>query len=232
MSVAIITGASEGLGRAIAIDLAADGWDLVIDARRAEPLNAVAGIARRRSGRVVAIPGDITDAGHRQALVDAARAIGRLDLVVANAGALGPSPLPRLADLALDDLEALLRVNVVAQLGLAQLALPLLTASRGVFVAITSDAAVEGYEGWGGYGASKAAFEQLANVLGAEHPDVPIYRFDPGDMRTRMHQDAFPGEDISDRPEPETVVPAIRALVRDRPPSGRFRAADVLTAAR
>jgi NAD(P)-dependent dehydrogenase (short-subunit alcohol dehydrogenase family) len=232
MSVAIITGASEGLGRAIALDLAADGWDVVIDARRSEPLDAVVSSARRHGGRVVAIRGDIADATHRESLVDAARAIGRLDLVIANAGALGPSPLPRLADLSLDDLEAILRVNVVAQLGLAQHVLPLLTASRGVFVAITSDAAVEGYEGWGGYGASKAALEQLANVLAAEHPDVPIYRFDPGDMRTRMHQDAFPGEDISDRPLPESVVPAIRALLRERPPSGRFRAADVLSPAR
>lgn len=231
MPVALITGASAGLGRALALGLAGDGWDLVLDARRLGPLKAVAAAAAGASAstRVTAIAGDISDPDHRTALAGAARAIGRLDLVVANAGTLGPTPLPRIGQVDLDGFAETLRVNVVAQVGLVQEVLPLLVACRGTYVAVTSDAAVEAYEGWGPYGASKAALEQIANVLGAEHPEIRSYRFDPGDMRTQMHQDAFPGEDISDRPLPETVVAPFRALITALPPSGRYRAADLLT---
>jgi len=228
MPIAIITGASEGLGRALTLGLAEDGWDVIVDGRRREPLEAAADAARAAGATVIAIAGDIDDASHRRALADAARRIGRLDLVVANAGTLGPAPLPSLATVGLDALAETLRTNVVAQVGLVQEVLPLLVACRGTYVAVTSDAAVEAYEGWGAYGASKAALEQVANVLAAEQPDIRVYRFDPGDMRTRMHQDAFPGEDISDRPLPETVVGPFRSLLATSPPNGRYRASDLV----
>jgi NAD(P)-dependent dehydrogenase (short-subunit alcohol dehydrogenase family) len=227
MAVALITGASRGFGRAIAFDLAAEGWDLVIDARGAPALADVAAGLRAAGARVEAIPGDVADADHRAALVAAATELGGLDLLVNNASVLGPSPQPTLDQYPLDVLEDVYRWNVLAPLGLVQAALPLLTASGGIIVNVTSDAAVEGYEGWGGYGSSKAALDQLGNVLAAEQPDLRVYRFDPGDMRTQMHQEAFPGEDISDRPEPETVVPAFRRLLAERPTSGRYRAADL-----
>jgi NAD(P)-dependent dehydrogenase (short-subunit alcohol dehydrogenase family) len=216
-----------GFGRAFAEELARDGWDLVIDARHREPLEAAAADLRKHGGRVVAIAGDVTEADHRQALVEAATSLGGLRLVVNNASTLGPTPLPRLADHPLDALTAIYTTNVVAPLALVQLALPALTEAGGTVVDITSDAAVEGYEGWGGYGSSKAALEQLGNVLAAEHTDLRVYSFDPGDMRTQMHQDAFPGEDISDRPEPEAVAPVLRRLVAESPPSGRYRAVDL-----
>ena len=181
------------------------------------------------TGEVVrGIAGDVADPAHRAALVQAVTEIGRLDLLVNNASTLGPSPQPVLADYPLDVFEHVLAVNVVAPLALLQATLPLLRDHGGTVIDITSDAAVEGYAGWGGYGSSKAALEQLSNVLAAEEPDVRVYWFDPGDMRTEMHQAAFPGEDISDRPLPETVVPAVRRLLRDAPPSGRFRAAELL----
>jgi NAD(P)-dependent dehydrogenase (short-subunit alcohol dehydrogenase family) len=216
-----------GFGRAFAEELAKDGWDLVIDARHREPLEAAAADLRRHGGHVVAIAGDVTEPDHRRALVDAATSLGGLRLVVNNASTLGPTPLPRLADHPLDSLTAVYTTNVVAPLALVQLALPALTKAGGTVVDITSDAAVEGYEGWGGYGSSKAALEQLGNVLAAEHPDLRVYSFDPGDMRTQMHQDAFPGEDISDRPDPAEVAPVLRRLVAESPPSGRYRAADL-----
>jgi len=220
---AIVTGASRGLGLALARDLAASGWNLVVDARDESALRA-AHATLTGSGRAVAAPGDVADPDHRRALVDAARALGRLDLLVNNASALGPSPMPPLASLDPADLEAILRTNTVAPLALVQLALPLLEAHRGRILNITSDAAVEGYEGWGGYGTSKAALEQLSNVLAAEHPDLRVYWVDPGDMRTQMHQDAFPGEDISDRPPPEESVPGLVALIEGDHPSGRYQA--------
>lgn len=219
MTVAIITGGTRGLGRALAQDLVSDGWHVIVDARHLVDLPA----------GVIGIEGDVADPAHRAALVDAARAVGRLDLLVNNASVLGPSPLPRLRDHSLGALEEVLRINVVAPLGLIQEALPLLVASRGAILNITSDASVEGYEGWGGYGSSKAALDQLSNVLAAEEPDVRVWAFDPGDMRTQMHQDAFPGEDISDRPEPETVIPAIRHLLAARPASARLRGSELLT---
>jgi NAD(P)-dependent dehydrogenase (short-subunit alcohol dehydrogenase family) len=215
------------LGLALAKDLVHDGWEVVIDGRHAGALQRAVAEIGGGVGQVRAIPGDVRDAQHRAALVAAAESSGGIDLLVNNASVLGPSPQPRLADYPLDVLEDVYRANVVAPLGLIQAALPLVAAAGGAIVNITSDAAVEGYEGWGGYGSSKAALEQLSNVLAAERPDVRVYWFDPGDMRTQMHQEAFPGEDISDRPEPETVVPALRRLLGERPPSGRYRAADL-----
>ena len=230
MAVAIITGASRGLGLALARSLSDEGWDLVVDARSVDALHAAADRIRAGgpgTGTVRAVPGDIADAGHRGALVAAATEIGGVDLVVNNASVLGPSPQPRLADYPLDVLARVYEINTLAPLALVQLALPRLRERRGTIVNITSDAAVEPYAGWGGYGSSKAALEQLGNVLAAEEPLVHVYTFDPGDMRTQMHQDAFPGEDISDRPEPESVVPALLRLLRDAPTSGRYRAADL-----
>ena len=223
MSVAIITGASRGLGLAIARGLAGEGWQLVADARDASTLaGAVSGLP---DIRVVA--GDVTDPAHRAALVAAADRLGGVDLLVNNAGILGPSPQPRLADYPLDVLREVYEVNVVGPLGLAQWALPSLRERGGAIVNITSDAAVEAYEGWGGYGSAKAAIEQASRVLAAEEPAVRVWWVDPGDLRTRMHQEAFPGEDISDRPLPETVVPAFLHLIRSRPDSGRIRLAEL-----
>jgi NAD(P)-dependent dehydrogenase (short-subunit alcohol dehydrogenase family) len=218
---AIITGASQGLGRALAANLADDGWRLVVDARTTEDLQK----ATASWPDVTAIPGDVTDPAHRRALVDTAG--DRLDLLVLNASSLGQTPLPPLASYDLAQLRQVLEVNTVAALGLIQLALPTLKATSGRIVAISSDAAVEGYEGWGGYGASKAALDQLARVLAAEEPELRIYAADPGDMRTKMHADAFPGEDISDRPEPESAVPSLRRLIDGDLPSGRYSAAEL-----
>jgi NAD(P)-dependent dehydrogenase (short-subunit alcohol dehydrogenase family) len=218
----LITGASRGLGRALAARLADAGWQVITDARTASDL---AGLAKRHPG-VVAVPGDITDTAHRQALAAAVHALGGLDVLVNNASALGPSPLPALADYPIDALRELFDVNVTAPLALIQLLLPCVQESGGTIVNISSDAAVEAYAGWGGYGASKAALDQFGAVLAVERPDIRVYGFDPGDMRTEMHQRAFPGEDISDRPEPETVVPALLRLLDARPPSGRYRASD------
>jgi NAD(P)-dependent dehydrogenase (short-subunit alcohol dehydrogenase family) len=233
MPVAVITGASRGFGRALALDLARDGWNLVIDARDGVALQqAAAELAAAAPGAAIhAIAGDVADPAHRAEVVAAAKKLGGLDLLVNNASLLGPSPQPTLAEYPLDVFEAVYRVNVVAPLGLVQAALPMLIASQGTIVDVTSDAAVEGYEGWGGYGSSKAALEQLSRVLAAEQPAIRVYWFDPGDMRTQMHQEAFPGDDISDRPLPETVVPSLRRLLNDSPPSGRYRASDLVDVA-
>jgi NAD(P)-dependent dehydrogenase (short-subunit alcohol dehydrogenase family) len=226
--VAIVTGASRGLGLALARALARDGWALVLDARGGTALQDTAAQVRSDArAPVVAIAGDVRDDDHRRALVRAATEFGGIDLLVNNASVLGPSPQPHLADYPLDELRHVYDVNVIAPLALTQQALPHLRARHGAVVNITSDAGVEPYEGWGGYGSSKAALEQLGNVLGAEESHVRVYTVDPGDMRTQMHQDAFPGEDISDRPEPETVVPALLHIVHAQPASGRYRTADL-----
>ena len=213
--VAIVTGASRGFGKAVTAALVDSGWTVVGDARRAADLKNTA--QELNSTRLIALPGDVTDA------VNA----GPLRLLVNNASRLGPSPQPALADYSPSELWAVYQANVFAPLALIQAALPALTANAGVIVNLTSDAAVEPYPGWGGYGSSKAALDQLSAVLAAEAPTVPVYAFDPGDMRTEMHQAAFPGEDISDRAEPESVVPALLRLLDTRPAAGRYRAADL-----
>jgi NAD(P)-dependent dehydrogenase (short-subunit alcohol dehydrogenase family) len=221
MPTGIITGASRGLGLALATALAADGWRLVVDARGADALHAaVVGI----DGDVTPVAGDVADAAHRHALVDAAGDV--VDLLINNASVLGPSPQPALARYPLGTLHHVYATNVIAPLALTQLVLPRMP-DGGVVVNVTSDAAVEPYPGWGGYGSSKAALEQLTAILAAEDPALRVYAVDPGDMRTDMHAAAFPGEDISDRPEPATVVPALRRIVEGDLPSGRYVATEV-----
>jgi NAD(P)-dependent dehydrogenase (short-subunit alcohol dehydrogenase family) len=221
---ALITGASRGLGRALAAALNDRGWRLVIDGRDARRLAATAATLPRPE-LVVALPGDVTDPAHRTAL---AAAVGpHLELLVNNASDLGPSPLPRLVELPPEEFTRVLAVNTVAPLAMLQAVLPALGAGARV-VDISSDAAVEAYEGWGGYGASKAALDHLTAVLATEHPDLRVYAVDPGDMATDMQQAAFPGEDIRDRPAPETVIPALLALIDGDLPSGRYRAAELV----
>jgi NAD(P)-dependent dehydrogenase (short-subunit alcohol dehydrogenase family) len=224
---AIITGASRGLGLALAEELAQRDWTLVIDARGATELARAAQELSALTA-VTALPGDITDDWHRQALVDAAGE--RIDLLVNNASTLGPSPQPPLARYRIPDLQRVYAVNVLAPLALTQLALPYIPAG-GAIVNVTSDAATEPYEGWGGYGSSKAALEQLTAILGAEQPQIRVYAVDPGDMRTRMHQEAFPGEDISDRPPPQESVPGLLALIDGGLPSGRYQAREIFASA-
>jgi NAD(P)-dependent dehydrogenase (short-subunit alcohol dehydrogenase family) len=223
MRNALVTGASRGLGLALARALAERGWSLVIDARGADVLEA----ARRELAshtQVAAIPGDIADEGHRRELLAALD--GPLDLLVNNASTLGVSPLPALAEYPIEALEEVFRLNVVAPLALVQLALPLLAYDARI-VNVSSDAAVEAYAGWGGYGASKAALDQLTNVLAAERDDVRVYAVDPGDMNTQMQQDAYPGEDVSDRPLPEESVPGLLTLIEGQLPSGRYAAREL-----
>jgi NAD(P)-dependent dehydrogenase (short-subunit alcohol dehydrogenase family) len=228
MSVALITGASRGLGQALARELSGRGWSLILDARGAKALDET--VSSLPGGPVVALVGDVSSPDHRAELAAAIAQAGRLDLLVNNASHLGPSPQPSLADYPLDELARVYDVDVLAPVALTQLALPWLVASGGVLINVTSDAAVKAYEGWGGYGSAKAALDQVTAVLAAEQPGIGCYAFDPGDMRTQMHQQAFPGEDISDRPEPETVVPALLQLLDDRPPSGRFSSSELCTA--
>lgn len=218
MAVALVTGGSRGLGAALTASLAGDGWTVVTDARDAGALAA----ATTHPG-VRGVPGDVTDEAHRRALLAEVDRHGALDLLVNNASLLGPSPQPALADYPLDVLEAVYRTNVLAPLRLVQLALPRLRPGAAV-IAVSSDAAHEPYEGWGGYGSSKAALDQLTAVLGAERPDLRVYAVDPGDMNTRMQAEAFPGEDISDRPPPEASVPGLRRLIEGDLPSGRYEA--------
>ena len=225
---AVITGASRGLGLALARALAADGWALVFDARGERALRAAAD----ELGALVpvrAVTGDVADEAHRRELADAVGALGGLDLLVHNASLLGPSPQPPVADYPVDVLEDVYAANVFGPLRLTQMLLPRLHPG-GRIVSITSDAAVEPYEGWAGYGSSKAALEQWTKVLGTERPDLHVYVVDPGDMRTQMHQDAFPGEDISDRPPPETSVPGLLAVIEGDLPSGRYEARTLVPA--
>jgi NAD(P)-dependent dehydrogenase (short-subunit alcohol dehydrogenase family) len=224
MPTAIITGASRGLGLALARALAERGWNLVLDARGGDALQQAAE-ELAGSTEVVAIPGDVAEEAHREQLVEAARALGGPDLLVNNASLLGPSPQPKLAEYPLDTFRQVYEVNVTAPLALIQAALPLLSQSpQGRILNVTSDAGVEGYEGWGGYGSSKAALEQLSKVLAAEHPQLKVWWVDPGDMNTVMHKEAYPDEDISDRPPPEESVPGILRLIDDDVPSGRYQA--------
>jgi NAD(P)-dependent dehydrogenase (short-subunit alcohol dehydrogenase family) len=224
---AVITGASRGLGLALARGLAAEGWSLVIDARDPAALRSAAASLPGQAS-VLPLPGDITDPAHRAALRDAADSLGGPDLLVNNAGTLGASPLPAIADYPIAELRDAFEVNVLAPLALTQLLLPALRRRGGAVLSVTSDAAAEPYAGWGGYGAAKAALEQASNVLAAEENVVLVWWVDPGDLRTRMHQQAFPGEDISDRPLPDAVVPAFIRLILERLPSGRYRAAELM----
>jgi NAD(P)-dependent dehydrogenase (short-subunit alcohol dehydrogenase family) len=224
-SVALITGASSGFGRALAGRLAQDGWHVVGDARGHRRLAAAAGVWP--PGSVTVLAGDVSDADHRDQLVRAAGRAGPLRLLVNNASALGPSPQPELAGYPLDELRRVYEVDVLAPLALIQLALPLIRRHQGQIVNLSSDAAVEPYPGWGGYGSAKAALDQLTAVLAAEQPAVRTYAFDPGDMATDLHQQAFPGQDISDRPSPESVVPGLLRLLAADLPSGRYRANDL-----
>ena len=219
---AIVTGASRGLGLALTRALAARAWHVVVDGRDADTLDrAVSGL----DGRVTTVAGDITDPAHRRALVQAAP--HPIALLVNNAGGLGPSPLPRLAEVDLAEVRALLETNVVSALGVIQEALPRLSPGA-VILDVTSDASVEAYEGWGVYGLTKATLDHLSAVLAVERPDLRVLAVDPGDMRTQMHQDAFPDEDISDRPLPEASVPAILSLIEGAQPSGRYRVRDLV----
>ncbi|MFF3336159.1 SDR family NAD(P)-dependent oxidoreductase [Streptomyces sp. NPDC002888] len=228
MPVAIITGASKGLGRALAGALAARGWDLVLDARTAYALKETEAALAAHGTRVTALPGDVTDAAHRSELVAAAWRLGGVDLLVNNASALGAQPLVRLEGLPLDGLRRALEVNVVAALGLVQEALPLLRSSgAGAVIAVSSDAAAEAYETWGGYGASKAALDQLTAVLGAEEPGLRVWAVDPGDMATDLYAAAVPDDD-DPRPDPGSVVPAFLRLLDERPASGRYGAPSLL----
>jgi NAD(P)-dependent dehydrogenase (short-subunit alcohol dehydrogenase family) len=223
MPLALITGASRGLGLALARALADRGWSLVIDARHIGDLDAVARELGERT-EVAAVAGDIADPDHRRALAHAAG--DTIDLLVNNASVLGPSPQPELAGYPLDVLRRVYDVNVLAPLALIQLALPRMPDGAAI-INVTSDAAVEPYAGWGGYGSAKAALEQLSAILAAEQPSLRVFTVDPGDMRTRMHQEAFPGEDISDRPPPEESVPGLLALIDGNRASGRYRAREV-----
>lgn len=234
MPTALITGASRGFGHALAHDLATRGFDLIVDGRDHRDLaTAVARLRRATSGEadIVGLTGDVADPEHRADLADVVSRRGRLDLLVNNAGTLGPSPLPDLASVNPHALREAVETNTIAPLALIQALLPTLTVSKGTIVNISSDAAVEAYPGWGVYGASKAALDHLGAVLAEEHPALRVYTFDPGDMRTDMHQAAFPGEDISDRPTPEEAVPALWHLLASAPPSGRYRGADLLASA-
>jgi NAD(P)-dependent dehydrogenase (short-subunit alcohol dehydrogenase family) len=228
MKKAVVTGGSRGLGRALAAGLAAAGYAVVIDARDGEALGQAVSLIRDTApgADITALAGDVTDPAHRAALREAA---GDIDLLVNNAGTLGAAPLPALADYPAGELRAAFEANVVAPIALTQLFLPGLRERGGAVANITSDAAVEPYAGWGGYGAVKAAFEQASNVLAAEETAIRVWWVDPGDLRTDMHQAAFPGEDISDRPLPESVVPAFVRLVTERLPSGRYRAYELLS---
>lgn len=231
MSTALITGATQGLGRALAGALAARGWDLVVTARNASRLAETVSALRGHGHDVVGLAGDVSDAVHRDEVAHVVTEIAGthgLDLLVHNASTLGPVPLRPLRDLSAEDLAAVLSVNVVAPHALTRSLLPTLEAARGTLLSISSDAGVEHYETWGGYGASKAALDHLTLTVATETPTIRAYAVDPGDMRTAMHQAAFPGEDIGDRPLPEEVaVPGILALLAARPASGRYRAVDL-----
>jgi NAD(P)-dependent dehydrogenase (short-subunit alcohol dehydrogenase family) len=223
--LAVVTGGSRGLGRAVTRELAQRGWRVIADARDADRLRSA--VRTMPPGSVTPVPGDIADAAHRLTIAEAVEEVGGLDLLVNNASILGPSPQPRLADYPLDVLGLVYAVNTLAPLGLLQLLLPYLDKRGGRIVSVSSDAAVEHYEGWGGYGSAKAALDHLTAVLAAEQPGLRIYSFDPGDMATDLQQQAFPDEDVTDRAAPETVVPALMRLVDGDLPSGRYRAADL-----
>jgi NAD(P)-dependent dehydrogenase (short-subunit alcohol dehydrogenase family) len=226
MKNALITGASRGLGLALAHQLAQNGWGLIIDARGKKALEQAREEISAKT-KVIAIPGDVTAESHRKKLFKAAQELGGVDLLMNNASLLGPSPQPQLLEYPLDALEDVYRANVVAPLALIQTLHSALKPGACI-INVTSDAGVEAYSGWGGYGSSKAALEHLSHILAEENPSLRIYWVDPGDMRTQMQQEAFPDEDISDRPLPEESVPGLMALIEGKEPSGRYRAREVI----
>lgn len=221
---AIVTGASQGLGYALASALVNRAWHVIVDARTSGALDEA---ATTLGNGVTALRGDVAEASHRRQLREAVHAAGRLDLLVNNASTIGASPMPQLADIDVETLRSIYDTNVIAPLSLTRAVLPYLIESEGMVVNISSDAAVEPYEGWGGYGPSKAALDHATAILAEEQPQIGAYAFDPGDMRTALHQAAFPDEDISDRPEPEAVVPALLHIIDERPPSGRLSTASL-----
>ncbi len=225
--IALVTGGSRGLGRALTLELLRTGWQVVTDGRDPDTLSRLRAEAANPDS-LRTLPGNVTDPAHRGALIDEATQLGGIDLLVNNASLLGPSPQPALADYPIEMLTGVYAVNLFAPLALIQLALAQIEGRHGAIINISSDAAVEPYEGWGGYGSSKAALDQMTSVLAAEHPGLRIYALDPGDMRTDMHAEAFPGEDISDRPKPETVLPALARLIDGDLPSARYRASSLL----
>jgi NAD(P)-dependent dehydrogenase (short-subunit alcohol dehydrogenase family) len=231
MKVAIVTGASKGLGRALAEGLVERGWSLVIDARGAELLKSTEEDLRSKlfdGAALVAVAGDISAAAHRSELVEAARQLGGLDLIVNNASTLGESPLPPLIDYPVDSLRHVFEVDVLAPLSLVQESIGLLkSADRPSVLNVTSDASIEHYERWGGYGLAKAALDHLSATLAVEDHALRVWVVDPGNLRTDMHQQAFPGEDLSDRPLPESVVASLVALIESDLPSGRYRASEI-----
>jgi len=230
MKNALITGASRGLGLALARQLAQNGWGLIIDARGKKALEQ-ARLELSAKTKVIAIPGDLTAESHRKKLAKAASELGGLDALINNASFLGPSPQPHLLDYPLDVLEQVYYTNVIAPLGLIQALYSALKPDACV-INVTSDAGVEAYGGWGGYGSSKAAFEHLSHILAEENPSLRIYWVDPGDMQTQMQKEAFPDEDISDRPLPEESVPGLLALIEGRMPSGRYHARELVESTR
>jgi NAD(P)-dependent dehydrogenase (short-subunit alcohol dehydrogenase family) len=228
--VALITGGSRGLGAVLVRTLVERGWRVVLDGR--DPARLAAAVDGLPSPRfVTAVPGDVTDPDHRARLLEAAAAAGGLDLLVNNASSLGQLPLPSLANYRIEALEAVLRTNAVAPLALAQSALPLLNDRSGRIINISSDAAVEAYPGWGGYGAAKAALDQLSAVLAVENPQLPVYAFDPGDMRTDLAREAFPADEFEERPDPVTVLPALLRLLDEPLASGRYSVRNLTPAA-
>jgi NAD(P)-dependent dehydrogenase (short-subunit alcohol dehydrogenase family) len=231
MAVGLVTGGSKGLGRELAAGLLDRGWSVVIDARDSLALRRAEKDLRARlrdGAELVAVSGDVTDEAHRRALMLEVGKLGSLDLLVNNASTLGATPLPSLSSYPLEALRRAYEVNVVAPLALVQAALPQLLSSKDPRILnVSSDASVEAYEGWGGYGSSKAALDHMSAVLAVEEPSVRVWAVDPGDMATQMHQDAFPGEDISDRPQPSEVAPLLLDLIEGAQPSGRYRAAEL-----
>ena len=221
---ALVTGASKGLGYALASALVNRGWHVIVDARTPAALDEA---ARSWGSAATAIPGDVAEPRHRRSLREAVRTAGRLDLLVNNASTIGGSPMPSLADIDVETLRTIYETNVIAPLSLTRALLPYLSDSNGIVVNVSSDAAVEPYAGWGGYGPAKAALDHATAIFAQEQPDIAAYAFDPGDMRTALHQAAFPDDDISDRPEPATVVPALLRLIDERPDALRVRVSDL-----
>jgi NAD(P)-dependent dehydrogenase (short-subunit alcohol dehydrogenase family) len=225
---ALITGASKGLGYALAEHLAQNGWNLLINARNAKQLLEARNHLEQFT-KVIAISGDVRDELHLLQLAEALESNQwQPDLVVNNASALGVSPMPHLLDHPVEDLHVIFHTNMIAPISLLQKVKPYLK-SDATIINVSSDAGAGAYETWGAYGGSKAGLDHMTDILAKEYPAWRFYAFDPGDMRTEMHQAAFPGQDISDRPLPtEQAVPAIIRLIENELPGGRYTASALL----